>query len=124
MRCHMTNIKKYFISILYTILSIVTLFLIITTLYYFNIFSPTTYNILKIIILLLSFSINSFSLGKKALKQGYLEGIKLSLPLIIIFLLIAIISKLFTIKVLLLYFIIIITSSFGSMLGISTKKEL
>ena len=120
----MTNIKKYFISILYTILSIVTLFLIITTLYYFNIFSPTTYNILKIIILLLSFSINSFSLGKKALRQGYLEGIKLSLPLIIIFLLIAIISKLFTIKVLLLYFIIIITSSFGSMLGISTKKEL
>lgn len=120
----MTNIKKYFLAVLYTFILLIILFLINTTLYYFNILSPATYNILKIILLLISLFINSFSLGKKALKRGYLEGIKLSIPIIILFLLITLFTKSFTLKVLLLYFILLLTSSFGSMLGISTKKEL
>ena len=120
----MTNIKKYILSMFYTLSTIILLHLINTIIYYFNLLSPTTYNIIKIILLLLSFFINGFFLGRKTLKKGYLEGIKLSLPILIIFLLITLITKSFKLKVLLLYFIIIITSSFGSMLGISTKKEL
>ncbi len=120
----MTNIKKYILSMFYTLSTIILLHLINTIIYYFNLLSPTTYNIIKIFLLLLSFFINSFFLGRKTLKKGYLEGIKLSLPILIIFLLITLLTKSFKLKVLLLYFIIIITSSFGSMLGISTKKEL
>lgn len=120
----MTNIKKYLLSIAFTFLSIIVLFLINTVLYYFNIISPNTYNILKIIFLLISVLINSFLLGRKSLRKGYLEGIKISLPIILLFLIITLFNKLFTPKVLLLYLIILITSSFGSMLGISTKKEL
>lgn len=120
----MSSLKKYLLSILITFLSIFLTLLLTTTLYYFNIISPTTYNILKIIFLLLSIFINSFILGKKALKKGYLEGIKLSLPIILLFLLTTLLTKTFTFKVLLYYLIILITSSFGSMVGISRKKEL
>lgn len=122
MRC-ITNMKKYLFSTLVTFLSILLTLLLTTTLYYFNVISPTTYNILKIITLLLSFFINSFILGQKALKKGYLEGIKLSLPIILLFLITTIITKNFSLKILLYYLIIILTSSFGSMVGINKKKN-
>lgn len=120
----MSNLKKYIFFLSTTILSILISILLITTLYYFNIISPTIYNILKIIVLLLSIFINSFLLGKKAQNKGYLEGLKIIIPIIIIFSLITVFSKSFTLKVLLYYLILIMTSSFGSMVGISTKKEL
>lgn len=120
----MSNLKKYLFSFLITCLSIILTFLLATTLYYFNIISPSTYNILKLIFLLLSLFVNSFVLGKNALKKGYLEGLKLSIPLILLFLIITLFNQSFTFKNLLYYLILIITASFGSMVGISRKKEL
>lgn len=116
--------KKYLLSILITFISIIITLFITTTLYYFNIISQTTYNILKIIFLIISLFINSFILGKKSLKKGYLEGIKLSLPIITLFLIISLITNNFKPTILIYYLIILITSIFGSMVGISTKKEL
>ena len=120
----MSNLKKYLIQIIITFLTILLLLLVTTTLYYFNIVSPTTYNILKIIFILLALFINSFILGKKATKRGYLEGIKLTIPIIIVFLIITIIKSSFSAKILLYYLILISTSMFGSMVGISRRKEL
>lgn len=120
----MSNLKKYFVLMASAILLILITFILETMLYYFNIITPSIYNIIKIIMLLLSFFIPSFILGLSASKKGYLEGIKFSLPLLLVFLVTSIIVKAFTIKVLLFYFIILLASSFGSMLGISRKKEL
>ena len=106
------------------ILSILLSLLLITTLYYFNAISPVTYNILKIVFLLASLFINSFILGRKSEKKGFIEGIKLSIPLITIFLITTVINNSFSLKILLYYLIIILTASFGSIVGINTKKEL
>lgn len=119
----MSNLKKYLIQFLITIFSILLLLTLTTTLYYFNILSPKSYNIIKLITFLIVIFINSFILGKKAKSKGYLEGIKLSLFIIIIFLLFTLFTKSFTIKYLLYYLIILITSAFGGMVGISIKKE-
>lgn len=121
----MTNIKKYLFQTLITFLSLFVLTTLTTTLYFFNLINPTTYNILKIVILLLTLFINSLILGKKAKYKGYLEGIKLSSIIVIIFILLTLLlTKSFDIKYLIYYLIIIITSILGSMIGISLKKEL
>lgn len=114
--------KKYLFSILITFISIIFTLLFTTTLYYFNLINHTTYNILKIILLLLSLFINSFILGKKSTKKGYLEGIKLSLPIIIFSLIISLITKKFKLTILIYYLIILITSIFGSIVGINKKN--
>ena len=119
----MTFIKKYLIHLLTTILSIIITLLLLTTLYYFNIINESTYNILKIVILLISIFFNSLLLGRKAKNKGYLEGIKLSLILIVLFLIPTVILSNFNIKVLIYYLIMILTSSLGSMIGINMKKN-
>ena len=75
----MTYIKKYGLRLLYTILSLLISILFLTTLYHYNLINQTTYNILKIIIILTNIFISSFILGQKTKIKGYLEGIKLYL---------------------------------------------
>ena len=115
--------KKYLIHLGTTIISILILLLLLTTLYYFNIINETTYNILKIIILLISIFFNCLFLGKKAKNKGYLEGIKLSLILIVISLIPTIILSKFTLPILIYYVIILITGALGSMIGINMNKN-
>ena len=124
MRCTMLNLKNYLYSIFLTIITIILTLTLITTLYYFDIISPTVYNILKIVLLLISIFINNYLIGKKSLKKGYISGIKLSLPIILIFFLISLLTKTFSPKTILYYSIILTTGILGSMLGINTKKEL
>ncbi len=120
----MSTLKKYALHFLITVLSLLLTLLLITLPYYFNIINSTTYNILKIILLLLVLFINSYFLGKKAKVKGYLEGIKLALFMIFIFFLTALItSKSFELKYLLYYTITALSSIFGSMVGISQKKN-
>lgn len=118
-----SNLKKYLIHFGIAILSIIIVLFSTTTLYYFNIISPVTYNILKYIFLLLILFINAFFLGKKAKHKGYLEGLKLGLFISIIFFLSTLFSHSFTLKLLIYYLIITITTSFGSMIGISRTKN-
>ena len=62
-------------------------------------------------------------LGKKAKNKGYLEGIKLSLILIVISLIPTIILSKFTLPILIYYVIILITGALGSMIGINMNKN-
>ena len=111
----MTYIKKYGLRLLYTIISILLSLLFLTI----------TYKILKIIILLLNIFINSFILGTKTTNKGYLEGIKFSLIIISILLILTLLLNL-SIKprIILYYLIIIFTSTLGSMIGINKNKNL
>lgn len=119
----MSNLQKYLIHFSTTILSIILALIVTTTLYYFNILSPNTYNIIKLITFLLVIFINAYLLGRKAKSKGYLEGVKLALLITIIFLLSALFTSSFAFKLVLYYVIITITSVFGSMVGISKNKD-
>lgn len=120
----MSYLKKYGLRLIYTIISILLSLFLITTLYYFNIINGTTYSILKIVIILLNIFISSFILGKKATSKGFLEGIKLSVIIIPIFIILALLTnEVLKLRVIIYYIIILITSTFGSMVGISRKKE-
>ena len=79
----MNSIKKYSISIIGIIVSISLVALLLTVFYYFDFISTNTYKYLKLITLLITLVINSIFLGKKSLKNGYIDGIKLGLMLII-----------------------------------------
>ncbi len=120
----MTYLKKYGLRLLYTIISILLCLLFVTTLYYFDLINNNTYKVLKIIIILLNIFISSFILGKKAENKGYLEGLKLAIIVIPVFFILAILTKeALKLKILLYYFIITLTSTFGGMVGISKQKK-
>ncbi len=121
----MTYIKKYGLRLFYTFLSIMISLLIITSLYYFNLINNNTYKVFKIIAITISLFINSYVLGKKAQNKGYLEGLKLSIIIIIIFFLTTLITKQpVKLSIIIYYLIISITCIFGSMVGISRKKQI
>ena len=118
----MSSIKKFITQIFINILEIILFIFIITILYHFDLISEKIYSFLKLIILLISIFINSFSLGKKAINKGYDEGIKYGFILIIISLLLTLIWNQFKIRIILYYGIVLLTSTLGSMIGISRKK--
>lgn len=120
----MTNIKKYLKIFTISILSILLTQFILILLYYFDILSSNTYNIVKIILLIATLFFNSLILGKKAESKGYLEGIKFSLFIIISFTILSLLTSTTISSKTFLYFLIItITNILGGMIGIN-KKEL
>ena len=120
----MQYLKKYGIHLFYTVATLILFLLLITTLYYFNIIGPNIYKTLKIIIVFVNIFCSAFILGRKTLMKGYLEGLKLGIIFSLLLLVLTFILNLtFKPKILLYYIIIISTSILGSMIGISRKKE-
>lgn len=115
-------IKNLLMSILYFVIFIIIATLILTIFNYFNIFSTNTIKILKFIIPILGIIINSYLLGKKSIKKGYLEGLKFGGTIIFIFTIITLITKSFNTKCLVYYLILLLTASLSSMIGINKKK--
>ena len=117
-------IKKYLISYAYTLGIIIGGTFLITVLNYFNIFTSNLTNIIKLIIVIVSMFIGAFLLGKKSLKKGYIEGIKYSIVFIVLLVIINLLFvKEFNVKSIIYFLIIIISSTFGSMLGINKKRN-
>ena len=115
-------IKKYLISYAYTLGIIIVGTFIITLLNYFNLLSSNIANTLILIIVIASIFVGSFLLGKKSNKKGYLEGIKYSAIFILLLVIINLLFvKVFEIKSLIYFLIIVVSSTFGSMLGINKK---
>lgn len=119
----MKKIIKYLKSIGISLISIIILNIFTTLLQYFNIF-PNISNFFKILIIIISIFIGSFILGKNSLKKGYIEGLKFGIIIIILFSLInLILFKNFQFKNIIYYLIIIVSSIFGSMIGIQKKSS-
>ncbi len=117
-------IKKYLISYAYTLGIIIIGTFLITLLNYFNLLSSNVANTIMLIIVIASIFIGSFLLGKKSNKKGYLEGIKYSAILIFLLVIINLLFiKVFEIKSLVYFLIIIVSSTFGSMVGINKKRN-
>jgi len=121
----MKYLKNLGISFLYIIGVLLVLTFITTIFSYFNIFNDKITSIIKIIIPVISMFVGGFYIGKKSLKKGFLEGLKLGAifsSILIIFNYLALDNS-FKFKYLLFYIILIITSIFGSMIGINRKKQ-
>ena len=100
----MKYLKTLSKTLLFTIIFFIFLTLLLTIFNYFNIIN---YQLL---------------MGKKASKNGWLEGLKISLIIIIILIIITLIINEFSPKKLTYFLILIISGIFGSILGINTKN--
>ena len=115
---------KYLKTLLFEFIILVIPTFVITILYYFNIISNNTNNILKILIFLITFFASGIYIGKFSNKKYYLEGIKLSLINIILFLILSLIFKYdFNFKQILYYLIILIITTIGSITMGNKKKN-
>ena len=120
----MKYLKKLAISFLITIISLLTLLFIATILNYFNLFSYKVTHISITIIPIISLILGGLYMGKKANKKGYLEGLKLGFLFSIIVLIINIIlGETINFKDIIFYLILIMSTIFGSMIGINLKKN-
>ena len=108
-------IIKYSKTIFYNIIELLIVLFLFTILYYFNIINNKTYEILKLITLLLSIFINSYLLGKKTKNKKYIEGIKYGILLIVLIFIPTIILSKINNRLLIYYPLILTTSTFGSM---------
>ena len=113
------NLSK---GLLTTIIIFIILSLILTLLNYFNLLNNMVLTICKMVIPLLSIVTGSFISGKKTIKNGWISGLINGLIITLFIFILSLIIKDFEFKNLIFFIIIIITSTFGSMLGINAKK--
>ena len=74
----MKKIKELAKSLLYSVIIFFILILIYTIFSYFNIFSSNINNIIKLTLPIVVFFTGGFLVGRKADKNGWFEGIKVS----------------------------------------------
>lgn len=119
----MNKYKNILLSGAYFLLSLIIYLLIITTLAYFNVISYKTISIISFIYIISIFMINGFLIGMKSDKKGYLSGLITGIFNIILILILALVFRGFPNTKSLIYFLILLLSStFGGMLGINYKK--
>lgn len=114
---------KYLKVYLFVVICVLVSTFLLGTLSYFNVFSSFC-NYLKSMVIVIPCFLGSYYLGSKVTKQGYLEGVKLSLMVLLsIFLIRIILSKGLNIYLFIYYISIIVISVIGSILGINKKAR-
>ena len=113
----------YLKSIIYTLSIILISTIILTIFNYFNIINGIPLKIIMLIIPLIGVFIGSFKIGRVANTKGYIEGIKYSIIWILLFLIVNLIIKNFTLTSIIYYLIMMLLSSFAGILGINKKKN-
>ena len=98
---------------------ILVLGMIYTSFYFFDVISGNIFKWISIITMIISILIGCIYLGKNSKSKGWFEGLKIGLGISILFLLIIFLGfESFSLKNLIYYLVIILTSMFGSMFGI------
>lgn len=109
--------------IIETIIISISTFLL-TILNYFNFINSGLLSIFQIIIIVISFIVGGFIIGKNSNENGWLEGFKIGIINIIILTIINLIFiKTFSFKVLIYDFILITCTTLGGMIGITKKTN-
>lgn len=115
---------KYLKTIIFMFSVLFIFNFILTILYYFNIISSSFNSILKYIIFVITFISSGIYIGRRSNKKGWIEGLKISLIVIPIFLLISIIfGNKINIFQILYYIICSVVIVIGSMIGINYKLQ-
>ena len=117
----MKYFKNLLKTLLYTLIFFTIFSLLLTIFNYFNIINYQTLAIGKIIVPILSLGLSGLLMGKKVEKNGWLEGLKISLIITILLIIITFILGEFSAEKLTFYLILIISGIFGSIIGINTK---
>ena len=119
------DLKKIGISFLYILGIILILTLVVTIFHYFNLFHSEVTSIFKMIIPVSAMLVGGIIIGKQSDKKGWLEGIKLGFA----FLMFLMIFNYLALRIsfqstdIIYYIILIVSTIFGSMIGINLKKE-
>ena len=108
-----------------TILIIGLLFIssiIINIFYYYDIISNNIIKYIKMFLTIISFFSGGVYIGKNSNSKGYINGLKLSLIIVIITLILSIIFNNLKVGRIVYFIITTICITFGSMIGISKKE--
>lgn len=118
----MLNFKKW-IKPAITLLVMALIYLtILVVLHYTGLLKLSSVSKINFVVSSIVMLILGISIGKKTSKKGYLEGIKIGLIIIgILFLLNTILYRTFSLYLLVYYLIILTSSIIGSMIGINLK---
>ncbi len=116
---------KYIKVFLYILIPLFLFNILISLLYYFNIIPTNIVNYFKLIMISIAMLIGGIYIGTKATKKGWLEGLKVGLEMIIILFLFSYLGfdQGISIKTIVYYLILLASSTLGSMIGISRKKQ-
>ena len=107
---------KYLKTIIFEFTILIISILIISILYYFDLISFKTSNVLKMITFIITFFASGIYISNKSNKKYYLEGIKISIINILLFLLLTLLFKYnFNFKKVVYYIILSFTVVLGSM---------
>ena len=119
----LNKLKSYFKVILIGLLFMLVFAFLLSILEYFNLFYGKVSEVFMFIYMAILFFIIGFLVGKKATHKGYLEGIKISLSLIFILIVINVLfyQAGFSLERTIYYFILILSSTLGSMIGINKQ---
>lgn len=115
--------KKYLFSFIIIVSLILILSLIVNSLYYFDIISNNLVKYFKMIISLIAMFLGGMYIGFKSYNKGYLYGLKMSLIMVILFIIMSIIFNNLKLSNIIYYLITVICITFGSMIGINKKKN-
>lgn len=120
----MNYLKNVGISFIYIICFLLGLTFISTLFNYINLFGNTFINVLKVIIPVISLFVGGFVIGKRTGKKGWLEGLKLSLIFLAFLTIFNYLALDFSMspKTLIYYIILVIATTFGSMIGVNKFK--
>jgi len=117
----MKYLKKLLKGFLFTIVSFLLLTFIFTTLNYFNIINIKVMEICKIIIPLFSLALSGYIMGKGSEKNGWLEGLKIGLIIVLIIVIGNLIFSKLILKDFIFYILLLMGSMLGGMFGINRK---
>lgn len=119
----MDNVKNYLIAIGYFLLVVAVFAIILTIFNYYDIVTNKLFKVIKVLIPSLALFIGGYKVGNNANKKGYIEGIKLSLIVIVLLFMFSYLgfNASFNISLILYYIILIISSMLGAMIGINKK---
>ncbi len=97
--------------------------IIINSLYYYDIISNNYINYLKMFLSILSYFIGGVYIGKKSDNKGYINGLKLSLIIVVISFILSFIFNNLKVTMIIYYILTTICITFGSMIGINKKNN-
>lgn len=121
----MNELKNVSICFGIALLSLLVFTFLMTLFNYVGVIPNSMVSIVEIVIPLLSLFIGGYLLGKKSQKKGWLQGLKLGILFILLLLLFQYLGlhMNFDVRNLVFYLLLMMSTIFGSMLGINRKKE-
>ena len=85
--------------------------------------SNTITNVLIMIEMIILFIVMGYFKGKNSYQKGYFQGFKIGILLLLILFVLSLITGNFSLKSLLYYLILLLSSIAGAMLGINKKED-